>query len=77
MFTFFTDAHQQPRRRPPGPYAANAVPSRNLGKAVVAVVVVLGSETAEVLVTQNCVTLGMRAYRCAKHGHSSRQPVVN
>ena len=39
---------KQPRR-PPALDASNAVPSRNLGKAVVVVAAVLGLETAEVL----------------------------
>ena len=41
---------QQPGRRPSVPYAPNAAPLQNLGKAVVVVAAVLGSETVEVLV---------------------------
>ena len=63
--------HQQPqRRRPSVTYVPNVAPSRDLVKAVVAVAVVLGSETAEVLVTQNFVIRGTRASRSAKHGRS-------
>ena len=52
-----------------GPYAANAVPSVNLGKVVVVVAAVPGSKTVEVLVTQDFSTRGTRAYTPAKHGH--------
>ena len=60
--------HQQPPRRlqPSVRYAANAASSRNLGKAVVAVAAVLGSETAEVLVTPSLITRGTRASGYAK-----------
>ena len=71
LFISLTNEHQQPRRRPSVPYVSNAAPSRNLGKAVVAVAEVLGSETAEVLVTQKAVvTRGTRASGPAKHGRS-------
>ena len=63
-----TYEHQQPQlQRPSGPYAANAAPSRNLERAVVAVAEVLGSETAEVWVTQTFTTVGTRVFRYAKH----------
>jgi hypothetical protein len=39
--------------------AANAAPSRNLERAVVAVAEVLGSGTVEVLVTQSSFTRGI------------------
>ena len=65
-----TLTHQQPRQRSPVLYAPNAAPSGNLAKPVVAVAAVLGSETAEVLVTQNVVTRGTRASGPAKHGRS-------
>ena len=76
LFVCLTNEHLQPRRRRPAAvlHAANAAPSRNLGKAVVAVAVALGSGAAEVLVTQNLVTRGTRVSGSAKHGHSSRLP---
>jgi hypothetical protein len=46
---------------------------RNLAKLVAAVTEVHGSETAEVLVTQNLITHGQRAFRPAKHERSSTQ----
>ena len=55
------------------PYAANVAASENLGKLVAVLAVVLGSESAEVLVTPSFVTRGTRASRPAKHGHSLRQ----
>ena len=65
--------HQQARRRRPSlsdvPLAA---PSVNLVKRVVAVAAVLGSETAEVLTTRNCIARGMRGSRPAKHGFAPR-----
>ena len=64
--------HQHERRRPSVQYAPNAASSRNLGKAVVVVAAVLGSETAEVLVTQNSVARGTRASRPAQHSLSPR-----
>ena len=69
-----TYTHQQPRQRPSVQYAPNAASSRNLGKLVAAAAVVLGSEIAEALVTQNFATRGTRAFGLAKHGHSLRQP---
>ena len=69
-----TCKHQQPpRRRRPDQYAANAASLGNLGKAVVVVAAVLGSETAEVLVMPSSVTRGTKASRSAKHGHSPRE----
>ena len=66
--------NQQPRRqRPPSPNATNVAPSRNLGKEVVAVTVVLGSETVDVLITPSSVTRGMKASRSAKYGCSPRK----
>ena len=56
-----------------GLHAANAVPSRNLGKAVVVVAAVPGSETAEVLATPSSVTRGSRASMSAKHERSPRE----
>ena len=72
MFVPFTNEHQQARRRrrPSVPYVPNVAPLGNLGKAVVAVAVVLGSETAEVLATQKYATHGTRASGPAKRGHS-------
>ena len=74
MFPFVSlvNEHQQPRQRLPSvTHARNAGPSRNLGKAVVVVTAVLGSETAEELVTQKAVTRGTRASALAKYGHNS------
>ena len=68
-----TYTHEQSRRRQSVWYAADAASSRNPGKTVVALAVVLGSETAEVLVTSSSVTLGTRAFRCVKHGRSPRE----
>ena len=71
VFVSLTNEHQQSRRRQLVPHALNVAPSRNLGKAVVAVAAVLGLETAEVLVTQKkLVTPGMRASRPAKQRRS-------
>ena len=68
--------HKTPRqtrqRRSPFPYAPDAAPSRNLAKLVVAVAEVLGSETAEVLVTPSLITRGTRASRSVKHGQSPK-----
>ena len=47
--------------------------SRNLGKAVVALVAVLGSKTAGVLTTPSLITRGIRVSGSAKHGHSLRE----
>ena len=58
---------QQLRRRQADPCAQTAVPSTNLARLVVVVLAVLGSETAEVLVTENFVTRGTRALWFAKH----------
>ena len=63
-----TYKYQQPR-----PYAANAGPSRNLGKAVVVVAAVLGSETVEAVVTPSLITHGTKASGSAKHGRSPRE----
>ena len=68
-----TYTHQQPRQRASVSYAPNVASSKNLGKAVVAVAVVLGSETAEVLVVPSSVTRGTKASRPAKHGHNLRE----
>ena len=65
--------HHQPRRRPSLRYAPNVAPSRNLEKTVVVVAAVPGSKAVEVLATQDFGTRGPRAYRHAKHGHSSGQ----
>ena len=70
-----TYTHQQPRRRRPlVPYAPNAASSQNPGNLVAAVAVVLGPETADVLVTSSLITLGTRASRPAKHCRSPWQP---
>ena len=69
-----TQPQQQRQRRQPVPHAPNVAPSRDLVKAVAAVAVVLGSETAEVLAMSRSIARGMRASRHAKHGRSSRQP---
>ena len=63
-----TYKYQQPR-----PYAANAGPSRNLGKVVVVVAVVLGLETVEALVMPSSVTHGTKASGSAKHGRIPRE----
>ena len=55
------------------PYAANVAASGNLGKAVVVLAAVPGSETVEALVTPSVVTRGTRAYKSAKHGRSPRE----
>ena len=68
--------HQPRRRRPSVPYAANVAPLGNLGKAAVAVAEVLGSENAEVLVTQDFNTRGTRASRPVKHRQDPRQSAV-
>ena len=65
--------HEQSRRRQSVWYATNAAPSRNLGKSVVVVAVVLGSDTAEVPITPIFIARGTRASRPAKHGRSSRR----
>ena len=54
------------------PHALNAAPLKNLAKELVVVAVVRGSETAEVLATQNLITLGTRAFRRAKYDRSSK-----
>ena len=70
--------YQQPwRRRQSGPYAANAVTSPNLAKTVVVVAAVLGSESAEGVVTSSLVTRGTRASRPAKYGRSPRELAVD
>ena len=61
------------RRRASGPYAASAAPLGNPGKAVVVVTEVLGSGTAEGLVTPSLITRGTRASRSAKHGRGPRE----
>ena len=61
-----TLTRKQLRRRPSVLYASHAAPSRNLGKEVVAVTVVLGSEIVDVMVTPSSVTRGMKASRSAK-----------
>ena len=73
----FSYEHQQSRRRQSVPYALNAASSRNLGKSVAAVAVVLGPETAELLVTSNLITRGITASRHAKHCRSPRKPSSN
>ncbi len=45
----------------------------NPAEVVVAVAAVRGSETAEVLATQNLITRGMKGFRLAKHARISRQ----
>ena len=71
LLVCLTNEHQQPRQRWPSvPYAPNVALSRNLVKTVVAVAVVLGSEAAAALVTQNFVIRGTRACRPAKHDPS-------
>ena len=52
--------------------APNVGSQRNLGKLVVVALVVLGLETAEVLVTQNSITRGTMACSPVRHGHSRR-----
>ena len=59
--------HQQSRRRQASPHAPNVVPSGDPARQVVAVAAVLGSETAEVLVTENLVTRGPKASWRAKN----------
>ena len=67
--------HEQPRRQRLVWYVPNAAPSRNLEKSVAVVAVVLGSETAEVLITPIFITRGTRASRPANPGRgSSRRP---
>ena len=68
-----TCEHQQPRRRHVYPYVPNAAPSRNPTRLVVAVAVVLGLETAEVIVTENFlnfITRGTKASWPVKQGRS-------
>ena len=65
-----TYAHQQPRRQQAYLYALNAVLSRNPARLVVAVALVLGFETVEVLVTQKFVTRGSKASWPARYGCS-------
>ena len=81
LFRFFDQSsnlkYQQSRRRQSFLHAPSAVPSRNLAKSVVAVAVVLGSKTAEVLVAQTSITRGSRASRPAQHGRGPNQPSVN
>ena len=74
LTNMLTYEHLQPRRRQAYPHAPNAVLSENPARLVVAVAAVLGSETAEVLVTQKFITRGTRASRPAKHGRSPRDP---
>ena len=59
---------QYPQGREFPLYAPNAASPRNLAKVVVAAAVVLGLETAEILVTQHLVTRGTRACRLAEEG---------
>ena len=68
-----TYTHEQSRRRQSVWYVPNAAPSRNPEKSVVVVAVVLGSETAEVLVTPSLITRGTRAFRSAKQWLSPRE----
>ena len=70
-----TYTHQQSRRRRSSiQHVLNAASSRNLGKSVAAVAVVLGSETVEVPLTRCMLTRGTRVYRPAKHWRSPKQP---
>ena len=69
-----TYKHQHSRLRPSAPHALNAASSGNPGKSVVAVAAALGSETAEVLGTQNFFIRGTRAFGPVQHAHSPRQP---
>ena len=64
---------QQPGRQLSILYAPNAAPPGNLGKAVVVAAVVLGSETAGVLVTPSLITRGTRAFGPANREDSPRQ----
>ena len=64
---------RQTRRLSPFLYASDAAPSRNLAKGVVVVLELLGSKSAEVLVTQNFTTRGPRVSRPVKHDHSPSQ----
>ena len=61
---------QQPRQSLPVPFAPHVSPFVNPAKGVAVVAVALGSEAAEVLITQNVVTRGTRASGPAKYGHS-------
>ena len=66
--------HQQTRRRESALYALNADQSINLARVVVVVAAVLGSKTVDLVVTQNFITHGMRAFKSAqRHGGSSKQ----
>ena len=69
-----THTHEQPQRRRLAWYVPNAASSGNLGKSVVAVAAVLGSEIAELLATPSLITRGTRASGPAKHWYSPRQP---
>ena len=68
-FVSLTDAHvrkwQHLRGQPSVPHAPNAASSGDPANSVVAVAAVLGSETAEMLVTQQLSTGGTRACRSA------------
>ena len=57
--------------------APNVASSRNLGKLVVAVAAVLGSNNADMLVTPSLVTRGMKASRFAQHKRSPREALAN
>ena len=58
----------QSRQRPSVPYVPSAAPFENPANLAVAATAVLGSETAEMPVTQTLVTRGPRAFGLAKHG---------
>ena len=67
------NACMQHHRRQSVLHAPNAASQRNPAKSVVAVAVVLGSETAEVVVTPSLVTRGTMACSRAEHGQNRRQ----
>ena len=74
LWPMLTCKYQQSRLRwSPSPYAANAAASGNLGKAVVVVAAVPGSEIVELLVTPSAATRGTKASKSAKHGRSPRE----
>ena len=73
MITYKYQQQKSRPRRPSGPCAANAALSKNLGKAVVVVAAVLGSEIADALTMSSSVTRGTRASGPAKHGDSPKE----
>ena len=64
---------QQSRQRPSLRYAQSVASLRNSAKPVVVVAAVLGPESAEVLVIQNLITRGTRAFGHVKHDSSRRR----